>query len=357
MIWEDAPLLSTTEPWKHTTGPRNARIAIVGEAWGEQERITGLPFQGASGMELNRMLKEAGINRHECFCTNVLNIQPINNQVETLCVGKKELPGDYSLPPISNGKYLRPEYLSHVARLREELLTVRPNIVIALGNTACWAILGSARISAIRGTIASATLIPDLKVLPTFHPAFVLRMWQNRATVVQDLLKAERESHFPEFRRISRTVLINPTLDEIAQYITQPHPILSVDIETTRGQIATIGFASTTNYAIVVPFITDTNPPKSHWSTFNDELQALNLCRALLETPIPKLFQNGLYDLQYLYRAGIRPKNCIHDTMLFHHSLYPEVRKGLGFLGSIYTDEVNWKSFGGHSTDSTKREE
>lgn len=346
---------STLEPFSCTTGPKNAKIALVGEAWGEQEDRTKMPFMGVSGQELNRMLVQAGLSRHECFCTNTLNLRPPGNKIEALCESKSVVGKEYSLPALSQGKYLRMEYLPHLERLRQELLAVNPNIVVALGATACWALLAGSKISSIRGTTAAGTLTPH-KVLPTFHPAFVLRNWSQRPIVVADLLKVAREKDFPEIRRPARTVLYSPTLEEIEAYAEESHPILSVDIETTRGQMASIGFASRKDYSLVVPFITDERLPRSYWKESRDEIRALRAVKYLLERPIPKLFQNGLYDLQYIVPLGIRPWLTIHDTMLLHHSLYPEMKKGLGFLGSIYTDEASWKLLGG-KTDSTKREE
>ena len=58
----------------------------------------------------------------------------------------------------------------------------------------------------------------------------------------------------------------------------------------------------------------------------------------------PKLFQNGLYDIAFLWRSvGIPVFGASEDTMLLHHALQPESLKGLGFLGSIYSDEGAWK--------------
>jgi len=348
-------LSSTSEPFSHSSGPRNARIAIVGDAWGEQEALTGMPFMGTSGQELTRMLLDAGISKRECFLTNVLNLRPPGNNVEALCAAKTIVGKEYSLPPLAAGKYLLPEHLHHVERLKAELLTVNPNLVLALGATACWALLAGAKLSAVRGTIAQGALTSH-KVLPTFHPSFILRNWSQRAVAIADLRKAAREAEFPEIRRPKRSVLFSPTLEEIEAYATADHAILSVDIETTRGQMASIGFASTRDFAIVIPFITDEKVPRSFWPFASQEARALRAVKHLLERPIPKLFQNGLYDLQYIVPLGIRPWNTIHDTMLLHHSLYPELRKGLGFLGSLYTDEASWKILGG-KTDSTKREE
>jgi hypothetical protein len=72
--------------------------------------------------------------------------------------------------------------------------------------------------------------------------------------------------------------------------------------------------------------------------------QVLQLVATILRSPAPKVFQNGLYDLHYIWRTWrIAPRNCLHDTMLRHHAEYPELPKSLGFMGSVYTDELSWK--------------
>jgi DNA polymerase I-like protein with 3'-5' exonuclease and polymerase domains len=64
----------------------------------------------------------------------------------------------------------------------------------------------------------------------------------------------------------------------------------------------------------------------------------------ICELNVPKVFQNGLYDIHFLWRKyGIAPARCEHDTMLLHHALHPEMLKGLGFLGSLYSTEPAWK--------------
>lgn len=77
----------------------------------------------------------------------------------------------------------------------------------------------------------------------------------------------------------------------------------------------------------------------------------------MLETEIPKLAQNGLYDVQYCIRNGWPVRNFTHDTMLRHHSLYPEMEKGLGFMGTIYTDEQPWKMLRNRHRDQLKLED
>ena len=76
-----------------------------------------------------------------------------------------------------------------------------------------------------------------------------------------------------------------------------------------------------------------------------------------MSSSIPKLFQNGMYDLQYLLKMGLRPKALAEDTMLMHHSMFPELQKGLGFLGSIYTNESSWKLMRRKRPDVEKSDE
>jgi uracil-DNA glycosylase len=327
--------------FKFSTGPKNAKLAIVGEAWGEEEDKLGMPFVGQAGRELTNLLSEAKINRHECFITNVFNIRPFDNKIDSLCGKKADVTN--TLPALGQAKYILDIHLHHLERLFWQLREVRPNLVLALGNTACWALLQSQKISALRGTVTTSVVLPQQKVLPTYHPAAILRNWSLRPITLTDLFKAKRQLEFPEIRRPERFIWINPTLEEIKAWALQDHQILSVDIETKNGQITCIGFARSTSDALVIPFWNKTTADQSYWTSLSEELAAWYWVRYLLEHPAPKLFQNGLYDLQYILRMGFRPNNVLEDTMLLHHALFPELPKGLGFMGSVYTDETSWK--------------
>lgn len=135
-----------------TSGPKDAKIALVAEAWGQQEELTRQPLIGTAGQELNRMLLEAGINRAECFATNVFAFRPTDNKIEILCGQKKDVGKKYILAPLSTGKYVYPKYLGELLRLYEELEIVQPNLIIALGNTAMWALSQQTKIGSMRGT-------------------------------------------------------------------------------------------------------------------------------------------------------------------------------------------------------------
>lgn len=323
-------------------------IVIVGEAWGEAEERARTPFVGAAGYELTRMLEEAGIRRADCFLTNVFNLRPgPKNDIETLCVPAtgNRLEG---WPALRAGKYIDNKYRGELERLYTEVGEIQPNLIIALGNTAAWAILRNAGISKIRGAVGSSTIINGrtYKTLPTYHPAAVLRQWDLRPVTVLDLMKARRESEFPEIRRPQRTVYIEPELKDL-EWFYERHilgaSIISADIETAGDQITCIGFAPSVDVALVVPFV-DNRRGGNYWPDFESELRAWDFVRRVLSSRIPKLFQNGLYDMHFLWRRyGIPTVNAAEDTMLLHHAIYPELEKGLGFLGSVYTNEASWK--------------
>lgn len=340
----------------HSSGPRDAKIAIVGEGWGEQEALAGKPFLGYGGQELTRMLIEADIPRKECFLTNVLALRI--SKIADVCVKKAECGSAYPFTHLGKvGQYLAPQYLPELERLREELETVKPNLIVALGATACWALLGTNGLRSLRGTVATGSLVAR-KVLPTYHPSGLIRDWANRPIAVADLIKAKKESAFPEVKRPQRFILVNPTIDECQQWIDQHvRNECACDIETKFGMIEMIGFSAGPQHAMVVPFW-DRKKGGNYWPSHGTEKDARQVVARILESPkIVKIFQNGLYDLQYLIKEGYRPTNCREDTMLLHHALFPELQKGLGFLGSVYTSEPAWKLMRGKKITEMKKDD
>lgn len=351
-------------------------IVLLGEAFGSNEAKLGYGFVGASGVELLRMLHDAGVldltaedrsfistfwntgdpsqidavwRLHpEVHRANVFPFHPLGNDLRTLCGDKKSAVTGY--PALTQTKFLRREFIPYLEALADEICSVDPNLVICLGNTPLWALAGLTGISRIRGTtrISTHTCL-GYKLLPTYHPAAVLRQWELRPVAVMDLAKAAREAEFPEVRRPKREIWIEPTLEDIDEFDSrymQGSSLISVDIETAGNQITCIGFAPSPTIGLVVPFYDPRKRSRSYWPDKRTERAAWDRIRNILERPQPgKAFQNGLYDLAFIWRSvGIATRGATHDTMLLHHALQPESLKGLGFLGSAYTDEGPWKT-------------
>lgn len=286
--------------------------------------------------------------------TNVFMDQPPSNNLDFWCTKKADLPKDYpNLPALTkSGGYIRPEFFPHLWRLHEELLNVRPNLIIAAGNTACWFLLATSAISRLRGYVHAS---PYGKVLPTFHPAAVLRAWHTRPIVVGDLLKARRQAAFPEIVRPRREVWIEPSIDDIIRFHNEHLKLaetIPFDIETERSLIKCISLGRDSSHAIVIPFIDRRKPDFLYWQSAEEHAYAINLVRAGLELPQPKVTQNGPYDVQWIWKQwGFTPVNWTKDTLLAHWSVFPEMPKSLEFMGSAHTDEAPWKFWHRTATD------
>lgn len=335
-------------------------ICIIGEAWGQEEERERTAFVGTTGYILTKMLEEAGIRRADCFLTNVFNLRPRNNEIEDLCGPKGE--GIYGYPALTKSKYVRNEFQDELLRLQQELLEVNPNIIICTGNTPMWALSGVTGISKRRGTIWESThCVSGFKCLGTYHPSAIMRQWELRAVTVLDLAKAERESAFPEIVRPQREIWIEPELEDMEEFYERyirNCTRLSVDIETAGTQITCIGFAPNERIALVVPFTDPRRARGSYWPTKQSELDAWAYVRKVLQHPSGKVFQNGLYDISFLWRSyELKVRNPEHDSMLLHHALQPESPKGLDFLGSVYTNEAAWKLMRPRGKQTIKRDE
>jgi uracil-DNA glycosylase len=351
-------------------------LVLLGESWGVEEARYGSALVGPSGIELLTQLDESSVltltgedksyirkywdsrnpanldavwrlHADEIHRTNVLNFHPHANRLDSVCGPRAD--GVLGYPALIKSGYLNREYESELERLSDELIAHNPNLIVCLGNTALWAMAGKTGIKNLRGTTLSSThTATGFKLLPTYHPAAVLRQWELRPTVVMDLMKAKREKEYAEIRRPECQIWIEPSLDDIARFITDfvtGCDLLSVDIETAGQRVTCIGFAPRADLAIVIPFDDNRAANGCYWPSAEHERQCWCLIRGVLEDgAIPKLFQNGVYDIGFLLRSyGILVRGAKEDTMLAHHARQPESLKGLGYLGSIYTDHGSWK--------------
>jgi uracil-DNA glycosylase len=358
------------EPGKHT-------LLLLGEAPGEEEVKAGRPFVGASGKLLDELLERAGFSRAQFHITNVFSQRPPNNDLQkewtlTKTDLKKAGFSDQGRLPQINKRYLRPEREPELLRLGEELSTLKPDLIIAVGRTALWALTGDSRITQSRGsffsartTCASVEPAFNATVLATFHPASVLRQWDQRPIVWADLLKCRRYLDGTLPAPQTRRLWINPSTEELAavyeRFLSAPNQLLGVDIETApaAGQITTISFA-TSMEAICIP-IWDKNtlPDKANvYAGAEGEVEAWQWIMRFAQLPNPKVMQNGLYDMQYLLDVmDIRVRNVEHDTAIIQHVLQPELPKALGTIASLYLNEPSWKFMRESSKDDNKADE
>lgn len=302
------------------------RIVIVGEAWGEAEEKAQAPFVGMAGKCLDAMLEEAGITREECHVTNVMHERPPGNNFDVY---------------YEDGKPTQ-KLLQAYTDLANEIASCHPHVVVVLGNEPMKAILGYGGVMDYRGSVLPSPRVSS-KVIPTIHPAAVLREWTFRPAVVADLTRAKKESEYAEIRQTPREKKINPTADECLRAISEARESewCAFDIETESSQVTCIGLSYRQDRAICIPFWFGAS---GSLHSEVDERAIWQALKELLESDKPKkIAHNCMYELEYLTRTvGIRPK--IHfDTMLAFHTLYSELPKSLAYLVSIYTDHPYYK--------------
>lgn len=332
------------------------KLAFVGEAPSIEEIEKGEPFVGPSGRIFNAILRTANLNREDYLITNVFDEKLPDNDIShwTVPMDEARKNGWDTLPPIGKLGFLKPEHHWHLERLRDEIEKAKPDVIVPLGNTALWAFTGLVNISGYRGTFLYATMtVPEAKLLPTYHPQFVMQQWKYFSVVTADIEKAHADAHKHGNKIVLpyRELWLEPTLDDLEkfdQYIVKSD-LLSVDIETGWGMITCIGFAPSQERAIVVPFADLRNPNKSYWKSEEEEVQAWGYVKRWLENKsIPKVGQNfaGYDFLWLLQKYGIKPYRMEHDTRLMHHARYPEMEKSLEFMGASYTNQGAWKQMG-----------
>lgn len=343
-----------------TSGPRDAKICIIGESPGQDEILRGEPFVGLSGIELTKMLGEAGINRRDCFITNCVSDRPPDNDIKHFFYSSTEAKKLHISP--LNGRYPKENLRLGIQKLWSDLNEIRPNVIIAVGETPLWALAGEVGITKWRG---SELPTPFGKLIPTFHPAYILRQWNFRSIAVADLRRAARESHSPDLVVPKWNFKIRPSFIEAREMLkwllSLPPQLLVSDIETRANQIACIGFAWSALDAFCLPLMC-VEGDRSFY-TLEEEVELILLVRMVLRHH-QICFHNGNFDCQYIAKEwGFLP-NFHHDTMLMQHILFPGLlggkidpvtgkvsKKGsslsLSFVCSMYNEHYRfWKDDG-----------
>lgn len=335
-------------------GPIPARILICGEAPGADEEREGVPFVGASGQELNRMLHEAGIMRSECFVTNVVRVRPPGNDISAFIPTKKKDITSLHVP--LRDKMVLPPVVEGYNQLLSEISLVKPDVIVALGNTPLWALTGNWGITKWRGSLLSGEgLSPSSPtIIPTYHPAAVLRQWDWRAVAVADLRRAKKILDVGPPRRPAWRFSIRPSFSQVIS-ILQSLEIrlaageelwLDLDLETKAGHIACCGISWTRLDALCIPFMVRENK-EGYWPPDEEASVIYQLYRVLTHPRVKVRWQNGLYDAQYIYRHWHFIPRGVQDTMISQHALFVALPKSLAFQASMYAEwYVYWKDEG-----------
>jgi DNA polymerase len=173
--WEGSELRRGARSCVFADGNPAARLMIVGEAPGAEEDRQGRPFVGRAGRLLDRMLAAIGLDRHAedparaAYITNILPFRPPGNRT----------PSDA-------------EALAFLPFVERHIALAAPEVILCLGNTPTRALLGTgAGIRRMRGQWRRHAGT-GLALLPSFHPAYLLRQPAEKAHAWRDLLALRR---------------------------------------------------------------------------------------------------------------------------------------------------------------------
>lgn len=153
------------------TGSSKAKLFFVGEGPGADEDEQGVPFVGRAGQLLTKIIDSMGLTREKVYIANVVKCRPPKNRV----------PEDEEIEKCS-------------AFLKAQIESVRPDYIVALGLTATRFLLNSsAQLSEVRGEFQTLSWNPQIQVLPTYHPAYLLRNPSAKKIVWDDMKKLMKQ--------------------------------------------------------------------------------------------------------------------------------------------------------------------
>jgi uracil-DNA glycosylase len=153
-------------------GNAQAKLMFVGEAPGRDEDLQGEPFVGRAGQLLTRIIEAIGMKRQDVYITNVIKCRPPNNRN----------------PEADEISRCEPYLIRQIA-------LVKPRLIVALGTFAAQTLLKTKLpISQLRGRFHT---YQGVRVMPTFHPAFLLRNPERKRAVWEDMQAVQRELRQP----------------------------------------------------------------------------------------------------------------------------------------------------------------
>lgn len=319
-------------------GAIGAQLMILSDCPSYEDTHAGKLFTHNQGRELDKLLKDAGINRNDCWVTSVSKFHVPPN------LGQKKTP--FHIRAQEAGVDIEQQ----LQELRVEISDVKPNVILALGSSALWAITGRTKIAKLRGSLLWGV---GTKVVATYHPKDLIlgikgaefKGFWNRQIMVFDCKRAWDERHTPTLELPHRTLQICHNSHELATFLDRykDKKKLSVDIEANGTCLPIcIGLAFSKSHGMTVPLWNEddiSSIPDSDLSVIWTMLADI-----LWEKDI--VGQNFNYDRDKIRRFGFGIRKVLSDTMLKAFAINPELPKGLAFNTSIYTREPFYKDEG-----------
>lgn len=329
------PLYEKGTGFSRPDGTGKNHVLLVGEALGHNEAMTGVPFVGEAGAQLNRTLARTRQSRYDFKIWNVIACQPPNNWLD--------------------GAPWETAAIKHCRQYLDDVIEkMNPLVVVPLGNVALKALLGIDGIldrrAPKRGYVYD---MGNRWAVPSMHPSFVMQGSQNLTGVqAHDITKAVNVALHgyaePPYEYLS-VADAEKFAFEAEQAVAQG-AWMTADIETEYSQdrpedepdkestqITRISFAFKPHQAITL-----------RWEEENIHM----IQRLLLLKAQRLVFWNADFDVPRLKAAGMKlPEDRILDAMWMWHYLQSDLPKGLGFVATFFTELQEWKSLSERSPE------
>jgi len=324
------------------SGNTDSKLAGCGEQPGVQEirARPPKPFLGPAGKGLDQCLLMTKIIRRDLYLTNVIKDldRPLKHYIDINKNGKST---------ISSEGY------QYIQELADELKQLDLNCIIAFGNIALLALTSRIGITKWRGSVIESTLVPGLKVVPTFHPATFIPPkfnFLNKPLICEDLLKAKYESTFKEIKQTTRNITISPDYNQSINILNHCYEVgcrgqtIAIDIEVINRELDCISFGWTSTEAASIPF----RDKHGDYFTPNQEHEIMLLIAKIIQSErISKVGANFIFDMQFLFhKYGIVPRGDIHCTQIAQKISFPDFPAGLDFVTNMHTDIPYYKQDG-----------
>ena len=336
----------------------HAELTVIGEAPGEDEVKHNRPFVGLSGRELDSSLSAQGAKRSQVTYLNVLLCRPPMNDLE-LALSK------FDRENRKREKNKEPRWPSPqqccLPRLQAELQAAGPagKNIITVGSRAASVVLN--RVGGVMDIRGGPVTIGDVKIMPTVHPAFVMRARRWTRAFRSDLGRAIRWFRgYVGWKQPS--IKYQPTPAELRAYLRVIRPY-AYDTETRPpipgrrdmmkdpllAKAAIIGFyteppgAPERGEAMVVQLLRKDGI--THRYTTADEAEIIEEVRIwATNQEILKIDHNGYYDVPILkFNWGFVPSPRL-DGIMIHRVVEPELPHGLSYTGSTFAEiPYAWK--------------
>lgn len=324
------------------SGPTSgAKLMVITDAPTYSDEVDGKLFSGYNGRALEVALKEAGTSKNSCWITSL---------------SKFHIQGEAKIPLKIRAEKDGIDLEQQLSELRQEISTIKPNCILALGNTAMTYLTGKNGITKYRGSILHGY---GTKVVPAYNPIQLNSYkgaefigYYNKQIINFDFKRAYEESNDPELNLPRRILTVCRNSAQLADFIYRhKHLTLpAIDIEAINCIPSCIGIAFTPNEGISVPL----------WNTHgiskipDSDMISIWILLGKLLASYDVVGQNLKYDEDKIKRLGFTFKSVISDTMIKAFAINPELPKSLAFNTSIYTREPYYKDEG-HNFDIKKQ--